>query len=335
MKYILFLTTLVLLAIGGCKKQNTNNIAAYIEDVPVYYNEVDNLVKQELYDELSRIYTIRQMALDELIGEKTLFLEAEKQKTTKNNLLDKLYKSQLDSFKLSAYSSKIYPEGRISTLKDNFVSHDINSKEGQILLVKDFKKHLKKQYIDSLKSQYTINTFLNPPLSPIIKVNNAITHSRGYIKSKITLLEISDYDCDVCEENQKIIAKLYSKYKDKVCFQFSHYGSYVSNSVIATESANLQGKFWEMHDAVFEYKSIPDTSQLFILAEEIGLNMDEFTFNFYDNNLNEKINTSLFNINSLGIYSTPTILVNGRLVHNPSSEIEIENAIQRELSKLK
>jgi protein-disulfide isomerase len=138
----------------------------------------------------------------------------------------------------------------------------------------------------------------------------------------------------LCKQYSGLFEELYSKYKDKVRFGFTHYGSYVSNSAIATECAAKQGAFWQMHDAIFKLSIVPDTSYLFKMANDLNLDVVKFKRDFQEIELTSRINENLQKINSVGIYGTPTIVINNKLVYNSGSLDEIENLLNNEMNNI-
>lgn len=127
---------------------------------------------------------------------------------------------------------------------------------------------------------------------------------------------ISDFDCSMCREHNDFFEKLCAKYKDKVRFGFTHYSSYVSNAAIASECASNQGKFWEMHDSIFNAKLIPDSVALFRMAKNLKLEMNTFGNEYKNKALSERIMDNLLKLKSAGIYGTPTVMINNQLVFN-------------------
>jgi hypothetical protein len=83
----------------GNKKKSTYKISAYIDTIPITIDQVDRRVSQEIFDELNRIYMIRKIALEDLLKEELLSLEASKKGLTVDALLDLLYQHGLKNTK--------------------------------------------------------------------------------------------------------------------------------------------------------------------------------------------------------------------------------------------
>ena len=312
--------------------EKSNQIAS-IDSIPINYDEVDNLIKQELYDQLSRIHLIRKVTLDQVIKDKVLQLEANKTNITVEQLTNSLYKNKITSANLDKFAILTNCTERVTELRETLVSHDVKSPKGQEILTARYKQFLMNHLIDSLKQTHQITISLKPPKSPTVKLDNLIVHYKGNLNSTVTFLVISDFDCHMCREHNSFFEKLYSEYKGKVRFGFTHYSSYVSNSAIASECAANQGKFWEMHDSIFSAKLIPDSVALFRIAKNLKLDMNTFGNDFKDKNLSKKIMDNLLKLESAGIYGTPTIMINNQLVFNSTSLNEIEKMLKEEIEK--
>lgn len=330
----------IVLFFTSCKshsRKNTfdanQNIIATIDSNPILYDSVDNLLKQELYDELSRIYLVRKITLEQVIKDKILQLEAKKLNCSVEELKGSLYKKKVNNANLQNFSSHTNYPGKVPELRETLVFHDINSNRGHDLLVTKYKEYLLNQYVDSLRKLHQITISLKPPNSPKITIDNIVVHYKGNVNSKVAFLVISDFDCSMCRESNSFFEKLYSDYKDKVRFGFTHYSSYVSNSAIASECAANQGKFWEMHDSIFNTKLIPDSVALFRMAKNLNLNMNTFENDFKNKALSDKIHDNLLKLESAGIYGTPTIMINNKLVFNSTSLNEIKRMLKEEVEK--
>jgi len=327
-------------AIFSCNKitnqkslENTSYIAQ-IDSINILTTDVDKTIRQELYDELSRIYLIRKVATEEVVKTKILEIEAKKRKLTIESLKDMLYARKLNEVNLRLFAEKINNSESIAELRETLVYHDINSEKGKELLTRRYKEYLLNQFTDSLKKLHNIKILLTPPHPPKITINDLITHYKGNLNSAVTFLTITDFDCHMCREHNLFFERLYSEYKGKVRFGFTHYSSYVSNSAIASECAANQGRFWEMHDSIFKPKLIPDSVALFRMAKNLKLDMNTFGNDYKNKALSEKIMDNLLKLESAGIYGTPTIMINNQLVFNSTSLDEIENMLKEEIEKV-
>lgn len=340
MKYNALIWCIIFFCVLSCNgvkihdNEKKNESMAHIDSIPVTYEEVDELIKQELYDELSRIYLIRKVALDQVIKEKILLLEAQKRNITFETLKEQVYFNKINPNSLEKFALANNCTEVIDELREAIVFHKIKSTKGIEILTCRFKDYLLNHFTDSLKKAHQITISLKPPKSPTLKLENLVAHYKGNLNSPITFLVISDFDCHMCREHNSFFEKLYLKYKDKVRFGFTHYSSYVSNSAIASECASTQGKFWEMHDSIFNAKLIPDSVALFRMAKNLKLEMNTFGNEYKNKTLSERIMDNLLKLKSAGIYGTPTIMINNQLVFNSTSLDEIEKMLNEEIEKV-
>jgi protein-disulfide isomerase len=107
----------------------------------------------------------------------------------------------------------------------------------------------------------------------------------GPSDASLTVIEYSDFECPFCAEYATIMAQLRREYGDRVQFVFRFFPldshKYGMVSAQAAYAASLQGKFWEMHDLLFErqeeWASSADPSPLFdSYAEGLGLDVERF-----------------------------------------------------------
>jgi hypothetical protein len=325
-----------LYCITACKeatKLPDKEAIALVNGYSVSYKEIDQTISQELYDELNRIYLIRKIALDEFLKEKLLNLEASKKKISKNALLDSFYQKKITPSTLKGFIETNKYSNGIPILEHSLTYYDINTPKGNSMLMKKFKDFLRLQYIDSLKVAYNTKILIKPPVAPVMKIENLMVHYKGNLASKVTLLLISDFDCSMCRENYPIFNSLFKKYKDRIRFGYTHFGSYVSISAIASECAAKQGKFWEMYDSIMSSKSIPDTANLIKIASSMNIDIKKFQTALYDKNIRASVENNFYILDAAGIYATPTIMINDKLLFNSSSVSDIENTLNEELSR--
>jgi len=335
-KFILFV---ILFCLFSCTNNNTDiklknneiSIAGYINNEPVPLSDIDKTIKQELYDELYRIYIIRKTALNEYFKEYMLQTEAKNNNISKEQYLNNYVQKYLTDKNLAEFINKnkinIIPE-----LKRTLNYYDVNSIKGKAIIAKSYKQHLINKLIDSLKTIYKPTINIQPPIPPKVSLENIYIHYRGNLNSSVTLIEVSDIECSKCREYFPVYENIYQKYKNKVKFGFAHFSSYFTLSALATECSAKQGKFWEMQENIFKCKQLPDTNEVFLIAKKLNLNMDLFTNDFYNPEISQKIEYNFKLIKYMGIYATPTILINGKPVFDSSSQKEIENVVEQTLN---
>jgi len=185
---------------------------------------------------------------------------------------------------------------------------------------------------DQGKMICTVTQGLFPPLTEaqtaMLSVFPGITAedwSKGPEDALLTILEYSDFQCPACGAFYGELNKLMEKYPEDVRLVFRNFPlvSLHPNATLAAqaaEAAGLQGKFWEMYDALFSNQSSWSglstedfTKWLENEATTLGLDVAKFTTDLTSEAIVNKIQGELdYATNTIGLSATPTILLNGR-----------------------
>lgn len=143
-------------------------------------------------------------------------------------------------------------------------------------------------------------------------------HAYGDKASKVVVFEYGDFQCPGCGGAYAQVKAIKEQYKDRIAFVYRHFPltNIHPNALAAAtvaEAAGLQGKFWPMHDKLFESQdawSGIDASKRTDLfagyAKDLGLNVDKFKEDLSDPRISAKINRDRALGNKLGVSSTPT-----------------------------
>ncbi len=101
----------------------------------------------------------------------------------------------------------------------------------------------------------------------------------------------------------------------------------------AAESANQQGKFWEMHDKIFENQRQLDDATYLVYAEEIGLDIPKFKTDLGSETVKSRIGADVAQAGKLGVTGTPAFFVNGRFLSGAQPFTSFKRLIDEELAK--
>src|SRR5688572_26697942 len=104
---------------------------------------------------------------------------------------------------------------------------------------------------------------------------NAGDHHQGNIEAKLTLVEYGDFQCPYCGRAHPLVKQLLREWGQDLHFVFRHFPLAKIHPLalacsVTAEAAGQQGKFWEMHDHIFENQRKITTRFLTSLAEGIG-----------------------------------------------------------------
>lgn len=161
--------------------------------------------------------------------------------------------------------------------------------------------------------------------------------------AKITLVEFGDYECPACGVYHPFIKQLLIDFSGKINFAFrnfplsQHLNAQISSQ--AVEAAGLQGKYWQMHDKVYEAQSewstSTDAKNIFIgYAESLGLDMDKYKTDIDSQIVKDRIKTDVNDGGLVKLTATPTYYLNGiKIDPLPSNYEALKALVEKELSK--
>jgi protein-disulfide isomerase len=141
-------------------------------------------------------------------------------------------------------------------------------------------------------------------------------HAAGSANAKVTLVEYGDYECPHCGRAYPVVKKIQETMGDKLQFVFRNFPLTQAhpNALHAAEAAEIaarQGKYWEMHDILFENQDALDDDSLTTYAEQIGLDVEKFMEDLQNDTFEEKVREDFMGGVESGVNGTPTFFING------------------------
>lgn len=171
------------------------------------------------------------------------------------------------------------------------------------------------------------------------------SHMTGKIGAKVTVVEFGDYQCPACGAAYPEVKSAEDHYKDnpEVNFVFRNFPleTIHPNARIAAEAAEAagaQGKYWEMHDKLYENQSEWSSSLTPIdffknYATQIGLNVNDFQVSVEQRLHSDVIDADVKDGNNASVNSTPTFFINGNKQNKVLTSAEMISLIDAELAK--
>lgn len=177
----------------------------------------------------------------------------------------------------------------------------------------------------------------SPVINSTLAQISAFDRTRGSENAKVTVIEYSDFECPACAAAAPIMKDLLAGYGDDVRFVYRHFPlpSHKNSeaAAYAAEAAGEQGKFFEMHDALFEkqdeWRAEGDPVGKFKeYALSLGLDVDKFSEDVKSGKIRAKVSDDKAGAYAARVNATPTFFVNGRAVVGVDPE-KIRNEIER------
>jgi len=156
----------------------------------------------------------------------------------------------------------------------------------------------------------------------------------GAKDAALTLVEFSDFECPYCGAARPVLEKFAKAHKDvRLCYAPMPLQMH-ANAIPAGQAALFardHGKFWQMHDAMFENQRHLSPSEIKSLAAKVGLDADALQKVFDSGKYVDELHASQEMAREAGVDSTPTVFVNGRAMGLPPKAEFLERARQDEL----
>jgi protein-disulfide isomerase len=275
---------------------------------------------------------ILEQVLNRLVTSKLITLEAAARNLKESELL----RQEIDSKVVEpteAEISLVYESNkdRIPDPKDKAIERIKQS------LIQQRKQKLYLELVDALKKKYQVSLLLEP-FRVAIPVDGY--QSQGPPKAPVTIVEFTDLECPYCLQMNTALKQIRRDYGDSVRLVMRAFplAQLHPNSIKAAEAcycAADQGRFWEYRNKVFEDQKNMSVLSLSMKAEDMGLDVKEFERCLSTGKYAGRIKADIEAGQALGVNSTPTLFINGRLLKGALPVQEIVKVIEDELARIK
>ena len=141
-------------------------------------------------------------------------------------------------------------------------------------------------------------------------------HVQGSPDAAVTLVEYGDYECPHCGRAHSIVKQVQKIAGVHLRFAFRHFPlaqmhPHAERAAEAAEAAGAQGRFWQMHDLLYENQPTLDDSHLLLFAEAIDLDTERFARELRDEIYRERVREDFMSGVRSGVNGTPTFFING------------------------
>ncbi len=161
--------------------------------------------------------------------------------------------------------------------------------------------------------------------------------AKGSVSAPITIVEFSEFQCPFCSRVLPTLDKLQKEYPGKIRVFFRHNPlPFHSDAPLASQAAvaaELQGKFWQMHDKLFANQQNLKRADLEKYAQELGLDMAKFKADIDSPAVKKRVDDDLELGKKLGVQGTPNFFINGRPIRGAVPYEQFKSAVDDELAR--
>lgn len=158
-------------------------------------------------------------------------------------------------------------------------------------------------------------------------------HVLGPADAPVTLVEYGDYECPYCRMAHPIVASILRQMGDTLRFAYHHFPltrlhPHAEHAAEMAEAAGDRGKFWPMHDLLFQNQHALDDEDLISYAARLGIHPDWATFALASHTFAERVRDDFMSGVRSGVNGTPTFFINGVRYDEPWDEPTLLEALQ-------
>ena len=340
MRNVFCLTVLVsLFACSAAPAQQATDPAARIGNRTVTTSELDDRWRADdpasQAETTQKLYDGRRTALDAIIAE-MLLTEAGKKKGM-----------TAAAYELEEVGKRIKPVTDAEVVA--FYQANANQMQGRSLevMAPAINRYLTEQQRDTVRTALIaelrkagpeVRVLIDPPRRKVEV--EATDPSLGRASAPVTLIEFSDFQCPFCQRVEPTLKRVRETYGDKVRivwkdFPLTQIHPQAFKAGEAAHCAGDQGKYWEYHDRLFANQQLLQVEDLKKHASEIGLDAAAFSACLDTSKYGERVRNGVAEGTRLGVNSTPTIYINGRMLSGAQPYETFVSVIDEELSRSK
>ncbi len=269
-------------------------------------------------------------ALNAIIADKVLAIEAARDQKTKQELID----SEVDS-------DLPHPSDEVVQSYYEFNKSQFPGPRAQALekvrnyLFDRTRRNTYDSYIRTLTKQYGVKTFLEPPRRQIA---TAGFPSKGPAAAPVTIIEFSDFECPYCGNLEPTLKQVEKNYGDNVRIVYRQFPlpwvhPHALKAAEASLCANEQNRFWEYHDALFANQRDLTVESLKKRAADLRLDTAQFNSCLDSGKEAAAISKDVAAGHQAGVEGTPTLFIDGRMLYGAQSYADIKTVIDEELQR--
>ena len=167
---------------------------------------------------------------------------------------------------------------------------------------------------------------LKPPVGPK-------DHMQGPPDAPVTLVEYGDYECPYCGEAYPVVKAIQKRLGDQICFVFRNFPlaeqhPHAEEAAEAAAAAGAQGKFWEMHDLLYENQDALEPEDLVQYARALKMEAKRFVLEMREHLYAERVREDFRSGVRSGVNGTPTFFINGARHDGPFDLASLLAAIE-------
>lgn len=307
--------------------QEPEAVVATVNGTEIRLKQVDETVLSAIYPLQQQLYAIRKVALDNLIAGRLLEAEARSQGVSIEEVRERLTRGEIKV-------SRAEVEEAYTQNASFFASMSPDEARERLRLDLENQSRMRRYRagIEELRRKWPV----------VIRVPAAVTDfddgspAKGASKAAVTIVEFSDFECPFCAQVQDTLKQIMERYGGEVRLVFKHLPSEGHRHSLAAARAAYcageQDRFWQFHDALFATRNL-SPEVLSEIGARLGLGREKFAACLSGEASRTAVVKDIELARRYRIDSTPSFLINGKLVRGALAFADFQNLIERELQQ--
>jgi protein-disulfide isomerase len=318
---------------SSAKDDGPTPVVAKFQGRVIRLTEVDAKVADELMKLQEQIYELRSEAADRIAIEALVTQAAKAAGQSEDEWLARNVEAGLKE-PSDAQMQALFEKAR-SRLPAEVTYEDVKP-EIRKAVQREERSRKAREVFGKLKKEAGFTMVLEGPVKPR-KLIDATGPSRGPASAKVVIVEFADFECSFCAKAHETVQGVMKAYGDKVRLVFRHYPlsfhPKAPKAAEATACADEQGKFWELHDALFESQEL-EVEAMKMQAKRAGLDEAKFTSCLDSGRTAALVKRDLAVGQQAGVSGTPAFFINGFMLSGAQPEEAFRKLIDAELARL-
>jgi len=321
---------LILLLAVVAYAQAPETVLATVNNIDITQKQVDESVAVQIYPLQQQLYAIRKAALDNLITTKILESEAVARRISIEDLRKQLTRGEVNVTRAQVEEAYKQNASFFATMSPDEARERLRLDLENQARMKHYRAGL-----DALRKKWTVTMNLSPPLF-VSELDDGASPVRGPTNAVVTIVEFSDFECPFCKQVQSALKQIVESYGREVRLVFKHLPlEGHQNSLPAARAAYCaaeQDRFWQFHDAIFAAGNLsPPVFER--IASDLGLGLPKFQACIASERSRAAVVKDIEAARLLRVESTPSFVVNGKVIRGALSFADFQKIIENELSQ--
>lgn len=322
-------TAMILVTVGMLAAQTQDKIVAIVDGKQITQKDLDATIASQLLPLEQQIFALRKAALENLIVRAVLGNAAAK----KGIPIDE-FKKQLTAGKVEISAAEVEQVYSENATVFGAMSPDEAKERLRLDLESQARMKLYRDALAEMRKASRIEVRLEEPKLPSVVSDIGTAPVTGSKNATVTIVEFSDFQCPFCRGSQSTLKQVLKDYGKDVRLVFKHLPLEMHASAFASAQAAYcageQGSFWQYQDALFASENLSNET-LNKTASRLGLDTTKFSSCMNSEASRTAILKDVDEAKRLGINSTPTFIINGKLFRGTPSLEDFQALIQSQL----